>query len=218
MRCRKQLTVAEKRNQEHISFVQGCKGAAYGVGIGLLASVVSFRFSPAFRALSRPYQYSMLATGGFTGYMFGSERGAYNYGNEVLGYVDHKTMDKRVYQNYKSLIMSSGEVRSKKEKLIYFINEHRWAILGTTWASSMISACAYSFCGKKHLTAKQKFYHARIYAQALTLTALIVTAGISFYGEEKEKELIQQYVPDERKLRAVLELPKGDQHKKLMIQ
>lgn len=197
MTGRKILTVPERHNQSHISFVEGCKGAAYGLGLGVLASAVSFRFSPAFRALSRPYQMSMVVTGGFTGYMFGSEQAAFNYKNQTLGYVDHKTMDRRVQQNYKAL--------SNEKKVFRFINEHRWALLGATWATSMIGAYAYSFRVNKLLTLNQKLFHARIYAQFVTLAALMASAGLAYYVDEDDKRLLN-HIP-ESKLRAVLELP-----------
>lgn len=207
MTGRKILTVPEKRNQSHVSFIEGCKGAAYGLGLGVVASAISFRFSPAFRALSRPYQMSMLATGGVSGYLFGSEQAAFNYKNQTLGYVDHKTMDRRVQQNYKAL--------GSEKKVMRFINEHRWALLGATWASSMVGAYAYSFRVNKTLTLNQKLFHARIYAQFITLAAVMASAGLAYYVDENDKKLLKD-IP-ENKLRAVLELPTSELHKSQMI-
>lgn len=209
MTGRKTLTVPERHNQSHISFVEGCKGAAYGVGLGVVASALSFRFSPAFRALSRPMQYNMVASGGISGYMLASERAAFQYKNKALGYVDHKTMDHRAYQSYKSL------PRTSRENTMRFLNDHRWTILGATWATSMLGAYGYSFNVNKHLNLKQKLFHARIYAQMITLAALMASAGLSFYVDEHDKKLLKD-IP-EGKLRAVLELPHVGQQKQNMI-
>ncbi|KAG2192683.1 hypothetical protein INT46_006096 [Mucor plumbeus] len=209
MTGRKALTVPERHNQSHISFVQGCKGTAYGVGLGLVASALSFRFSPAFRALSRPMQFNMVASGGITGYLIASERAAFEYKNKTLGYVDHKTMDNRVYQNYKAL------PRNSRENTMRILNDNRWTILGATWATSMAGAYSYSFNVNKHLNLKQRLFHARIYAQVITLAALIISASLSFYVDEHDKKLLKD-IPEGR-LRAVLELPHVGQQKQHMM-
>ncbi|KAI7903255.1 uncharacterized protein BX663DRAFT_507996 [Cokeromyces recurvatus] len=205
MTGRKVLTVPERHTQSHVSFVQGCKGAAMGAGLGLVATLLSFRFSPAFRALSRPYQYSMLASGGFTGYMFGSERAAFNFKNKTLGYVDHRTMDSRAYENYKALTFEP------RERSLRFLNNHRWAILGTTWASTMAGAYGYSLYLTKLSSLKQRFFHARIYAQFATLLVLLASAGLSYYVDKNDKLLFKDM--SESKLRAILELPVPEKNK-----
>lgn len=208
---RKLLTRSEKNIQSYISFIDGCKGAVVGAGIGLVTSVISFRFSPAFRSLSRPYQSVMTVSGAFSGYMFASEHTAIAYKNNVLGYVDHKTMDNRVLHSYKTL------PREPKEKAMRFINDHRWALLGATWASSMVGAYGYNLLTVKnrHLSLHQKMFHARIYAQCITLAALIASAALSWYVDENDKKLLKDM--PEGKLRAVLELPHLEQKKQLII-
>ncbi|CAO3627095.1 unnamed protein product [Mucor hiemalis] len=206
---RKHLTRPERNIQSYISFIDGCKGAMVGAGIGLITSAISFRFSPAFRSLSRPYQSVMTVSGAFSGYMFASEHTAITYKNNVLGYVDHKTMDNRVLFSYKAL------PREPKEKAMRFINDHRWALLGATWATSMTGAYSYNFIVHKHLSLHQKMFHARIYAQCITLAALIASAALSLYVDENDKKILKD-IP-EGKLRAVLELPHLEQKKQLAI-
>ncbi|KAI9476383.1 MAG: hypothetical protein EXX96DRAFT_507565 [Benjaminiella poitrasii] len=203
---RKTLTVPELRTQSHVSFVQGCKGAIVGASVGVVASILSFRFSPAFRGLSRPQQYSMISSGSVAGYLFGSERAAFNYKNKTLGYVDHRTIDSRVLQNYRNL------PREPRQQFFRFLNDHRWAILGTTWATSMVGVYGYSFHLTTRVSLKQKLFQARIYAQFVTLVALLASAAISFYVDESDKRLLKD-IPESR-LRAVLELPMSDHQQK----
>jgi hypothetical protein len=201
---RNHLTLAEKRQQSSVSFYEGCKGSVYGLGLGALTSVLAFRFSPAFRALPKTWQSNMFVTGGVTGYLFASERASFEYKNMALGYVDHKTMDHRAYDSYKAL------PRGKRESTLRFINDNRWALLGATWATSLAGAYGYSFT-KSRLPIKQRLGHARIYAQFITLAAVMLSTGLSLYVNEVDKQILKG-IPD-GKLRAVLELPFEEQSK-----
>jgi hypothetical protein len=58
----KQLTPQQEKAADKIYFQSGIKGAAIGLGLGLAATVFTFRRSPEFRALSRPLQSIMAAS------------------------------------------------------------------------------------------------------------------------------------------------------------
>lgn len=55
----KNLTAEQERTSDRIMIESGLKGAAIGLGIGAIATVMTFRRSPEFRALSRPLQSLM---------------------------------------------------------------------------------------------------------------------------------------------------------------
>lgn len=55
----KNLTAEQEKTSERIMIESGLKGAAIGLGIGAVATVLTFRRSPEFRALSRPLQSLM---------------------------------------------------------------------------------------------------------------------------------------------------------------
>lgn len=68
----------------------------------------------------------------------------------------------------------------------------------------MVGALGYSF-SNKYLTTQQKVVQARMYAQAVTIAVLMISAGVSVYvGDEDKKN--KRELPDAQ-LRAVLELP-----------
>lgn len=53
------LSSEQEKTSERIMLESGFKGAAIGLGIGAIATVMTFRRSPDFRALSRPLQSLM---------------------------------------------------------------------------------------------------------------------------------------------------------------
>lgn len=55
----KQLTPQQAKVADKLYFESGAKGAVIGLGLGLAATVFTFRRSPEFRALSRPFQSLM---------------------------------------------------------------------------------------------------------------------------------------------------------------
>lgn len=61
----KLLSEQQEKTSEKIFYQSGLKGAAVGLGLGLVATALTIRKSPDFRALSRPYQAIMAASGMF---------------------------------------------------------------------------------------------------------------------------------------------------------
>ena len=57
------LTQAQEQKRDDLGFTAGLQGAAIGLGLGVVATIVTFRRSPDFRALSRPIQ-AVLPTSG----------------------------------------------------------------------------------------------------------------------------------------------------------
>lgn len=68
----KNLTAEQEKTSERIMLESGLKGAAIGLGIGAIATVMTFRRSPEFRALSRPLQSLMTVSSNvlYTGVCF----------------------------------------------------------------------------------------------------------------------------------------------------
>ncbi|KAI9258160.1 hypothetical protein BDA99DRAFT_515401 [Phascolomyces articulosus] len=190
------LTDAQQEKRDEIAFTNGIQGAVIGLGLGVLATVVTFRRSPDFKALSRPMQAVLPTSATLAGYLFGSERAATQYENETLGY-----MDEQMYielQRNEPLIPK----RTFSEKAMHYLNDNRWSVIGISWAASMAGAFGYSF-SNRFLTTQQKVVQARMYAQAVTLAVLMASAGLSIYMGDDKKD---KDVPDAQ-LRAVLDLP-----------
>ncbi|KAI9029942.1 hypothetical protein CLU79DRAFT_733321 [Phycomyces nitens] len=193
------LTPAQEEQRESIAFQNGLKGAALGLGLGIVATVLTFRRSPEFRALSRPIQSIMTVSGAGAGYLFASDRASSAYENRVLGYTDEEmlySLNKRQNPNASPL--------SATDSVLHYLNDNRWTVIGVSWAVSMVGALGISF-SNRYLTTQQKVVQARMYAQAVTIAVLMASAGISVYvGEDDKKNRKEQ--PDAQ-LRAVLELP-----------
>lgn len=58
----KNLSPAQEKEREGIYFSSGIKGAFIGLGLGAVATVLTFRRSPEFRALGRPMQSILTAS------------------------------------------------------------------------------------------------------------------------------------------------------------
>ena len=59
----KQLTREQQERLSHISFMGGLKGAAFGLGLGLITTVVAQKRIPNFQAISTPMKSMMIGSG-----------------------------------------------------------------------------------------------------------------------------------------------------------
>ncbi|KAI8146938.1 hypothetical protein BJV82DRAFT_508549 [Fennellomyces sp. T-0311] len=129
------------------------------------------------------------------GYLFAADRVATQYANRALGYVDDDVI--------RELDSKNPENITSTDRFLRTLNNHRWQIIGGSWAVSMVGALAYTF-SNRYLTTQQKLVQARMYAQAVTIAVLMASATVSIYvGEDKNKKVDE---PDDE-LRAVLNLP-----------
>ncbi|CAM0143013.1 Replication factor C, subunit RFC4 [Umbelopsis sp. WA50703] len=197
-----QLTKEQQEKLSHVSFMGGVKGAAFGLGLGLISTVVAQRRSPNFQALTTPLKSAMIGSATVAGYLFGSEREAVKYENREYGYLDEEELRKLAHQE-------GDERLSAKDGIIHYLNQNRWSIIAGSWVVSMAGALTYSF-SNKYLSTQQKLVQARMYAQAVTIAVLMASASLSVYAKDDEKE--QKDEPDAQ-LRAVLELPHKEKSK-----
>lgn len=58
----KELSAEQTKTSDRILIESGLKGAAIGFGLGAVATILTLRRSPEFRALSRPMQSIMTAS------------------------------------------------------------------------------------------------------------------------------------------------------------
>ncbi|KAI9258955.1 hypothetical protein BDA99DRAFT_561315 [Phascolomyces articulosus] len=195
---RTRLTEDEQQELDDITRISGLKGLGIGIGIGAVAAIMTYRRSPHFRTLSMPMQAILPGSAGAAGYLFAADRAATTYANKKLGYIDDD-----IIRDLQSNVPLS-DVIDPKERFIHFVNQHRWKIIGGSWAFSMVGALGYTF-SNRYLTTQQKLVQARMYAQAATIAVLLASAAISIYsGEEDRNQKVDE--PDEE-LRAVLNLP-----------
>ncbi|KAI9285856.1 hypothetical protein BC943DRAFT_337130 [Umbelopsis sp. AD052] len=199
----KQLTREQQERLSHISLMGGLKGAAFGLGLGLITTVVAQKRSPNFQAISTPMKSMMLGSASIAGYLFGSERDATKYENAEYGYLDEEELQKLARED-------GGDRLSAKDSIVHYLNSNRWSIIAGSWLVSMAGALTYSF-SNKYLTTQQKVVQARMYAQAVTIAVLMASAGLSVYAGDDNKH--EKDEPDAQ-LRAVLELPHAERPKR----
>ncbi|KAI9312022.1 hypothetical protein BX666DRAFT_1991936 [Dichotomocladium elegans] len=192
-----ELTPAQQEKRNQLGFEAGLKGAALGLGVGALATVVTLRRSPEFRALSRSMQAIIPTSLTVSGYLFASDRATTAYENRHLGY-----MDEALFDELQKPAEAHAEEKEQSGALKY-LNDNRWTVIGVSWAASMVGALGLSF-SNRYLSTQQKVVQARMYAQAVTLAVLMASAGLSIYMGDDDKP--RKDLPDAQ-LRAVLDLP-----------
>ncbi|ORY94863.1 hypothetical protein BCR43DRAFT_335685 [Syncephalastrum racemosum] len=201
MAPRKTLTEKQEKELDHIALVAGLKGAAVGASIGAVATYMTYKRSSSFRQLSRAMQSVMLASGGMTGYMFAVDRASSRYKNQELGYADETMVES--LEHLRTFRKNPDETST--HRMLRYVNDNRWPLIGGSWAVSMVGALSYTF-SNKYLTTQQKLVQARMYAQAATLVVLLMSASLSIYmGDDHDKQ--REVDEPDAQLRAVLNLP-----------
>ena len=66
------------------------------------------------------------------------------------------------------------------ETVMEWCREHKLRAIGMVWVTGMGGSMAYNMT-QKHLGPMTKLVHSRVYAQALTLGCLAVSAGAEYY-------------------------------------
>ncbi|KAI8343010.1 hypothetical protein BC941DRAFT_410198 [Chlamydoabsidia padenii] len=204
----KTLNEQQLNESERLGLRYGSRGALIGFGLGAAATMIALKKSPNFRALTKPMQSTMVVAGTGAGFLFGADRAVTGYENRELGY-----MDEEMYMDLEKSRYGKVPI-TKVDKVLTFLNDNRWTVIGCTWALSMVAALGYSF-SNKYLSTQQKIVQARMYAQAATIGVLMASAGLSIYmGEDEDHK--HRNAPDAQLL-AVLELPddRVDENKKV---
>ncbi|KAI7865660.1 hypothetical protein BDF14DRAFT_1822141 [Spinellus fusiger] len=192
----KLLTPKQDKTRVKLAFDAGLKGAAMGLGLGIIATALTLRRSPEFRALSRPIQSIMAVSGSGAGFMFEADRVSSAYENRHLGYTDEIMLQDLMKRERKPQLTT-------KESVLHYLNDNRWTFIGASWAISMVGALGISF-SNRYLSTQQKIVQARMYAQAVTLAVLMTSAGVSIYIGEDENKKREEPNPQ---LTAILALP-----------
>jgi hypothetical protein len=69
------------------------------------------------------------------------------------------------------------------ESVMEWCREHKLRAIGGVWVTGMGASMAYNMT-QKHLGPMTKLVHSRVYAQALTLGCLVVSAGAEYYDSK----------------------------------
>ena len=69
-----------------------------------------------------------------------------------------------------------------------WFREHKLRAIGGVWVTGMGASMAYNMT-QKHLGPMTKLVHSRVYAQALTLGCLVVSAGAEYYDAQNNTQV-----------------------------
>ena len=76
-----------------------------------------------------------------------------------------------------------GAAMAAMESVMEWCREHKLRAIGGVWVTGMGTSMAYNMT-QKHLGPMTKLVHSRVYAQALTLGCLVVSAGAEYYDSK----------------------------------
>ncbi|RUS33321.1 hypothetical protein BC938DRAFT_472103 [Jimgerdemannia flammicorona] len=209
----RQLTKAQEEGHMKATINGGFKGAIAGLGLGLIATIAVGK-APAFQSLKPAYKSLFVVSdlcnwpnlcanliflcpsGTSAGMLFGADSAREKYEKTQLGYMDENEFGDKAARHY-----VSGP--TTKDKVLDYLNDNRWTIIGVSWVASLAGSLAYTF-SNKYLNAQQKLVQARMYAQAFTIAILMASAGISIAQGDDSKGKVDE---SDVRLRAVLGLP-----------
>lgn len=133
------------------------RGALYGLGVGLGATLLGSRFSSSFRALRLPVKSALVSMSVFGGAAFGSEHAVYRLARPATEF-------------------SRAERRS--ENPMQTIMDHRLGIVSSAVAAAVLGT-GYRMAQNRNTTGTQKFMNVRLYGQMAGLAAIIALVGLS---------------------------------------
>ncbi len=144
------------------------RGGLYGLGVGLVATLLGNRFSPAFRALRVPVKAAFVSMATFGGATFASEHVLYRLTRPAASHpVDA------------SATASTGW----RQTLV----DHRLGIVSSVVALAVLGT-GWRIAQNKHTTGTQKFMNIRLYGQMAGLLAIGVLMGLSVAKSIAEEE------------------------------
>jgi hypothetical protein len=146
----------------------GIIGGGLGLGLGLGGVLLASRRYPAFRSLTLPFRtFLVTSTGTFTA-IINADRWSMAFQraqDPMSGYRDGS----------RRALDLARENESTYKRFLDLGREHRYSIVFVSWLASM--GIALAAVGRAPMSTSQKLVQARVYAQALTLAVLIVSAA-----------------------------------------
>lgn len=178
--------ISKEEEDAHYRYVvkHGTLAGFLGLGTGLASAYVLKRRYPFFRSLTLPFQAFYVSSVGTFFAIIGADRASRAFEAarhaEITQYRDETAR----------LLSIARETRSSKEKILDWLRENRYPIVGASWFASMgISLGLVS--RNKYLTRSQKLVQARVYAQGLTLLVLVATAAFEVSDAKSGKGMWQ---------------------------
>ncbi|UQC88066.1 uncharacterized protein CLUP02_13588 [Colletotrichum lupini] len=163
--------LSKEEEAEHYSVVvkAGLIGGTAGLAVGLGGVLFATKRYPAFRQLTLPFRSFLVTSSATFGAIVHADRESIRFGKEKDPMYGYKDATARA-------IAEAKANETEMQKLKEWGRENRYSIVFASWLASM--GVALAIVGKdKYLTGAQKLVQARVYAQALAVVMLVVTAA-----------------------------------------
>ncbi|KAJ1914628.1 Replication factor C, subunit RFC4 [Tieghemiomyces parasiticus] len=174
------ILTKQEEDQAYQAHVDGgIRGGLYGAAVVFPTTYLLNHFWRPFRSLTLPFKAFLVTSSLATFIMIESERAGrhwettvYNpiYSSNLEGFGDEEARKKALAAAAQEAQTVVGEARG-------FVRANQWSIIGGTWVTGMAISLGY-LMRQKHMSTMNKLVQARVYAQAITLAALLGTAAI----------------------------------------
>ena len=154
----------------------GLIGGTAGLALGLGGVMFASRRYPAFRGLTLPFRTFLVTSTGTFGAIVNADRYStklqrsqdpmYNYQDASARAAQIMRENESVYQRFQS-----------------WGRDNRYSVVFASWIASM--GIALAIVGRAPMSTAQKVVQARVYAQALTLAVLIISAAFEMNDAKK---------------------------------
>ncbi|KAJ1975833.1 hypothetical protein H4R34_004193 [Dimargaris verticillata] len=159
----------------------GIRGGLVSTAVLTPSLYLLHRYWRPFRGLTVPFKAFLLTSGIASVIMIESERAGKRYEKE---YYQPKVARAAVSPN--AVRDADAPPQSLVEQTQTFVRDHQWSLVGGTWASGMAVAFGY-LARQKHMSTMNKVVQARMYAQVITIAALLGTAVIVGTSKNSDK-------------------------------
>lgn len=172
------LTKEEEQAHYNATVKGGVIGGLAGLVLGSGAVVLASRRYPSFRALTVPFRAFLGASAGSFAAVIAADRASARFdiehNPEKKRELEREAQRNALYESNKTALQRAGD----------WASENRYPILFTFWVASMAGSWIV-VNRKSHMSAANKLVQARMYAQGLTLGALL--ASFAFEADDATK-------------------------------
>lgn len=166
----KVLTKEEEDAHYHATVKGGTIGGVVGTAFGAAAVMAASRRYAGFRALTVPFRAFLVASSGSFAAVIAADRASAAY--DIEHTPEKKAQIQRNREREELMESNKTAVQRAKE----WAGENRYPMLFGFWIASM--AGSWILVQRSPMSGSQKLVQARMYAQGLTLTALLTSFAI----------------------------------------
>ncbi|KAJ2709842.1 Replication factor C, subunit RFC4 [Coemansia spiralis] len=152
------------------------------VGSAVL-SAIAYRFSPGYRKIPISAKTGLILAPSMSAfYIRGEHVGSEFRRGKHLHQLEGDERERALREQ------QAGAVRqSLANRTIDFVTTNRWSILGATWVTGIAGSVFYLY-RQKGMTVSQKTVQARMYAQLITIIAIMSTAAVASLSDKNENK------------------------------